>query len=120
MTDIKIDNATISDDPYPPEKRTALGQKLADAGDERAIREAYLYVPDLEKRSEWGGPHHELKGDTLIVNRRAVHARLGELHGARHAGGPDWPRAARVAALTHLRKHYAAMEETMPEGTSAD
>ena len=115
MADIKIDNATISDDPYPPEKRSALARKLSDAGDAVAIREAYLYVPNLENSSEWGGPHHELKGNTLVVNRRAVHARLGELHGARHAGGPHWPRAAIVAGLAHLRKHYRGMEEEMPE-----
>ena len=116
MATIEIDNSTISDAPYPPEKRTALAEKL-DASQaenrEAATREAYLYVPDLKKRSEWGGPHHELKGNTLVVNRRAVHARLGELHGARHAGGPHWPRAAIVAGLAHLRKHYRGMDEEM-------
>jgi len=119
-TDIKIENSTFADTPYPEEKRTALGRRLAEAGDAAAIREAYLYVPDPKKRSEWGGPHHELKGDTLIVNRRAVHARLGELHGARHPGGPDWPRSARVAALTHIRKHYKAMGEDAPQAPSSE
>jgi hypothetical protein len=120
MADIKIDNQTFVSGGYGPGERADLGEKLAEAGDAAAIREAFLYVPDLENRSEWGGPHHELRGDTLVVNRTAVHARLGELHGARHAGGPDWPRAAKIAALAHLRKHYTAMDEEIPPKPSGD
>ena len=70
-TDIKIENSTFADTPYPEEKRTALGRRLAEAGDAAAIREAYLYVPDLKKRSEWRGPHHELKGGPRETRRVA-------------------------------------------------
>jgi hypothetical protein len=110
---IKIDNATISDKPWGDVDKAALGKKLADAGDAAAIREAFAYVPDLEKRSEWGGPHHELKGDTLVVNRAGVHALAAVLSGAR--GGVKWPRAAKVAALAHVRRHYAKMDEEFPK-----
>jgi hypothetical protein len=120
MADITIDNSTFVSGAYGPGERAALGEKLAEAGDEKAIREAFLYVPDLEKRSTWGGPHHELRGDTLVVNRTAVHARLGELHGGRNPGGPDWPRSAIVAGLAHLRKHYQGMDEEMPDKPSGD
>jgi len=115
---IKIENGTISGKAWSDVDKEALGKRLQDEGSEGAIREAFAYVPDLEKRSEWGGPHHELKGDTLVVNRNGVHALAGVLSGAR--GGVKWPRAARVAALAHVRKHYRAMEEEPPEDMSAD
>jgi len=120
---IKIDNSTISDRAWGDVDKTALGRRLAEAlekeeaGTAAAIREVFAYVPDLENRSEWGGPHHELKGDTVVVNRGGVHALAAALSGAR--GGVKWPRSARVAALAHVRKHYKVMEEEPPEGMSA-
>lgn len=112
---IKIDNSTISGKAWGDVDKTSLARRLEEAGSVAAIREAFAYVPDLKSRSTWGGPHHELKGDTLVVNRNGVHALAGALAGAR--GGVKWPRSARVAALTHVRKHYRAMEEEPPEGT---
>jgi hypothetical protein len=96
--------------------KAALARRLQESGSEAAIREAFAYVPDLENRSEWGGPHHELQGDTLVLNRNGVHALAAALSGAR--GGVSWPRSARVAALAHVRKHYKQLEETAPEGLS--
>jgi hypothetical protein len=110
---IKIENATISDRDWSDVDKAALAARLQDAGQESAIREAFAWVPDLEKRSEWGGPHHELKGDTLVVNRNGVHALAAALAGAR--GGVKWPRSARVAALAHVRKHQRAIEEAESE-----
>jgi hypothetical protein len=104
--------------------KAALARRLQESGSEAAIREAFAYVPDgstslttgLENRSEWGGPHHELQGDTLVLNRNGVHALPAALSGAR--GGVSWPRSARVAALAHVRKHYKQLEEEAPEGLS--
>jgi hypothetical protein len=121
---ITIDNADISDRAWGDVDKTALARRLAkaredgEAGATEAIREAFAYVPDLDNRSDWGGPHHELKDDTLVVNRAGVHALAGALSGAR--GGVKWPRAARVAAGAHVRKHYKAMEEKPPEGMTGD
>lgn len=121
---IKIDNSEISDRAWGDVDKTALARRLAEAREEgeagatEAIREAFAYAPDLDNRSEWGGPHHELRGDTLVVNRAGVHALAGALSGAR--GGVKWSRSARVAALAHVRKHYRAMEEEPPEDMSAD
>jgi len=115
---IRIDNATISDRAWSDVDKDALARRLQEAGGEAAIREAFAYVPNLENRSEWGGPHHELRGDTLVVSRNGVHALNAALKGAR--GGVKWPRSARVAALAHVRKHYKAMDEEPPEGGSAD
>jgi len=115
---IKIANDEISNRAWGDVDKDALARRLQEAGSEAAIREAFAYVPDLENRSQWGGPHHELRGDTLVVNRNGVHALAAALAGAR--GGVKWPRAARVAALAHVRKHYKAMDEEIPEGASAD
>lgn len=109
---IEVDNSTFSDKAWGDVDKAALGRRLQEAGQASAIREAFAYVPDLEKRSDWGGPHHELKGDTLVVNRNGVHALLAALRGSR--GGVKWPRAARVAALAHVGKHYKAMDEELP------
>jgi hypothetical protein len=111
---IRIDNSTISDRAWGDVDKAALARRLAENGDAAVIREAFAYVPDLENRSEWGGPHHELQGDTLVVNRNGVHALAAALSGAR--GGVKWPRAARVAALAHVRKHYKQLQEDVPEG----
>lgn len=121
---IKIDNDEISDRAWGDVDKTALARRLAkahedgEAGAAAAIRECFAYVPDLDNRSEWGGPHHELKDDTLVVNRAGVHALAAALSGAR--GGVKWPRAARVTAGAHVRKHYRALEEEPPEGMSGD
>jgi hypothetical protein len=110
---IKIDNSQISDRDWEDVDKTELANKLEDSGDEEAIREAFAYVPDLEDHSKWGGPHHELRGDTLIVNRKGVHALAVVLSGGR--GGVNWPKTAREAAARHVRKHYRELGEEAPE-----
>jgi len=80
--------------------KAALARRLQESASEAAIREAFTYVSDgsaslttgLESRSEWGGPHHELQGDTLVVNRQRVHA-LGA-GGTAAALPPSRPRSA--------------------------
>lgn len=108
---IVVDNETISDRPWGEVDKAALARRLQDNGDAEAIREAFAYVPDLENRSEWGGPHHELRGDILVLNRNGLHALAAALSGAR--GGVKWPRAARVAALEHVRQHYRTLEDPL-------
>ncbi len=118
---IHIDNAEISDRAWGEVDKTTLTRRLAENGDEAVIREAFAYVPDLQNPSSWGGPHHEVRVDSteggrtdLVLNRNGVHALAAALSGAR--GGVKWPRAARVAALAHVRKHYKQMQEDIPEG----
>jgi len=77
---IRIDNSTVSDRAWGDVDKAALARRLAENSDAAVIREAFAYVPDLENRSEWGGPHHELRGSpasggqALVVNRNGVHA----------------------------------------------
>ncbi len=102
---IRIDNSIISDRDWEEVDKSELGRLLEESGDEMAIREAFAYVPDLEKRSTWGGPHHELRDDgTLILNARGVHALAVVLAGGR--GGVKWPPEAVRAAEEHVRWHY--------------
>ena len=58
---IRIDNSTVSDRAWGDVDKATLARRLAENGDAGVIREAFAYVPDLENRSEWGGPHHELQ-----------------------------------------------------------
>jgi len=80
---IRIDNSTVSDRVWGDVDKATLARRLQESGSEAAIREAFAYVPDLENRSEWGGPHYELQGDTLVLNRNGVHALAAVLPGLR-------------------------------------
>jgi hypothetical protein len=102
---IRIDNSTVSDRAWGDVDKAALARRLQESGSEATIREAFAYVPDgsaslttgLENRSEWGGAHHELQGDTLVLNRNGVHALAAALSGARR-GVAGLPPVTRLAA----------------------
>lgn len=106
-TPIRIDNSTVSDRAWGEVDKAALARRLAENGDASAIREALAYVPDgstplttgLENRSEWGRPHHELQGDTLVVSRNGVHA-LAAARAAVRPVGPEVGVGRRDACTT--------------------
>jgi len=70
---IRIDNSAVSDRAWGDVDKATLARRLAENGHAGVIREAFAYVPDLENRSEWGGPHHELQGECEGTRRGYRH-----------------------------------------------
>jgi len=102
-----IKNNVISDKAWGDVDKTALGQKLADLGKENYIKECYLVVGDVEKRSTWKFPHHELQGEDLVVNKNGVISAYQALRGARN--NPNISAVEKRDASRHLLKHYREM-----------
>lgn len=126
---MKVDNKQVSETAWGDVDKAALGRRLAEAyaaGEASAavIREAYAFVPAeaFGKAGEgkpsfafskgWG-PHHELSGDTLIVNRGGVIGGAQALAGARSA--PSLTGADLASAKRHIRKHYRALKMEAPD-----
>ena len=100
-----IKNSTISERAWSDVDKTALGQKLAELGNASYIREAYLVVRDIEKRSTWKFPHHELtSGGDLVVNKGGVVSAYAALKGARNE--PAISAEEKKEAARHILKHY--------------
>ena len=112
---ISINNSDFVEGSWSAVNKTALGQKLEEAGDASAIREAYLFVGDLTKRSTWKFPHHVLQENTLKPHKNGVHAAAQRLVSS-GATATDIPKKA---AARHLLKHYRAMGEDAPESLTA-
>jgi len=104
-----IKNSSISERPWGDVNKTALKQKLAEMGNASYIKEAFLVVRDLEKRSEWKFPHHELVNGDLVVNKGGVQSAFAALKGARNE--PNISAQEKKAAARHLLKHYREMEK---------
>ena len=111
MASIKIDNNSVVNGSWGSVNKTELGQKLSESKDNSAIREAYLFVGDVEKRSTWKFPHHVLAGDTLKVHIGGVHSAAQRLV----SSGETETDIPKSAAAKHLLKHYRVMKETPPE-----
>ena len=124
---VKIDSSDVSHTPWSKVNKTRIGQILAESGSERAIKEAFLVVPDVEKRSTWKFPHHELQkeGDneyTLILSYTGLMAAYKAMQGARNK--PDLSESEHRLAIAHLRKHFRKLismgeYDEMPEGLKA-
>ena len=104
-----IKNSEISTRAWSEVDKTKLGQDLVDLGKTSYIKEAYLVVGDIEKRSTWKFPHHELKGGDLIVNKNGVTAAYAALQGARN--NPDISNDEKQASAKHLLRHYREMKK---------
>ncbi len=107
MEEKAIKNSVISEKPWSEVDKIALGQKLAEMGKESYIKECYLVIGDIEKRSTWKFPHHELDGNDLVVNKNGVVAAYQALRGARQ--NPNISPTDKKAAAKHLLKHYREM-----------
>src|SRR5438105_3712988 len=126
---MKVSNSTISDTAWGDVDKSALGKRLADAyaaGDAtRAnIEEVYAYVPadafgkDADGNSKFSyskawGPHHEVKGGTIVLNRGGVHACAVALAGGRSE--PSLSSGAIASAKAHIRGHYKDLDEEPPD-----
>jgi hypothetical protein len=128
MAKVKVENKREGKTKWGEVDKPALGTALstgyADGSVSAAvIREAYAFVPaeafgtdangkkTFDHSKGWG-PHHELDGESLVVNRGRVLAAAGALAGARakpSLSGQDLTRAK-----AHLRKHYKALKMEAP------
>lgn len=117
---IKVDNNKISTKDWGNVDKTALGNRLSNAYEAKeaskaVINECYAHVPDdafeddkfLQSKAKL--PHHELIGNTLVLNRGGVIAASNALAGAR--GGVDLPAEARSKAKAHIRGHFADLRK---------
>lgn len=78
-------------------------------------KEAFAWY-DGEKLDIQGSyklPHHDVRGDELVVNWRGVAAAMGALLGAQ--GGVDIPEDERRGVYDHLVVHYEQFEKEPPE-----
>jgi hypothetical protein len=127
---MKINNSKVSDRAWGSVDKSALGQKLADgyaAGEvtKAQIREVYAFVPedafttDAEGKpkflaSKAWGPHHEISGGEIVLNRDGLAAAAGALAGARSE--PGLSSGEKATAMAHIRGHYRAEKMPMPAG----
>jgi len=127
---LKVKNDQVSGTGWGDVDKTALGKKLAalyasGGATKGNIREVYAYVPDeafgkdgdgkptFVYSKAWG-PHHEVRGTTIVLNRGGVQALAGALAGAR--AKPSLSGTALASAKRHARKHYGHIKEDVPEG----
>jgi HK97 family phage prohead protease len=104
-----INNQKVSTKPWSEVNKTELKQKLEEEGNTSYIKEAFLVVRDVEKRSTWKFPHHEYTNGELVVNRGGVVSAYAALKGARNE--PAISTAEKKDAAKHLLKHYRVLKE---------
>ena len=87
------------------------------------VEEIYAYAPDAafsedaagERElltSKLGGPHHEVDGDEIVLNKSGVIALAEALSGAR--GGVDWDEEWVAQAKEHVARHYDELDMELP------
>lgn len=129
LIEARINKSKISGRAWGDVDKSALGRRLAEmyaAGrvTRAQIREVYAYTPDeafgrdandkpVFERSKAWGPHHELQGDEIVLNRNGVHSAAQALAGARSE--PKLSNEALTAAKRHIRRHYRDLKEEVPD-----
>lgn len=122
---IKIERKKVSKNAWSDVDEGALGKRLAEgyAKDEvtaAQIHEVYAFVPDdaftidaagktFAHAKAWG-PHFELVGETLALNRDAVRQVASELSGTESVA--PFTAHALAEAKSHLRRHLRQLKET--------
>ncbi|PZN07998.1 MAG: hypothetical protein DIU76_03555 [Bacillota bacterium] len=120
---LRIARDRTSNRPWGDVDKSAIWQRLKRALQEQeegaaaAVREMYAVVKaevnaDLTQADCWG-PHHEIQGDTLVLNRNGVIAAAQALAGAR--AEPNLTPEQRRTAARHLLRHYRELELEPPE-----
>ena len=88
--------------------RLKEGLQNGEAGVKDAIREMYAVtkapIDENLTEADCFGPHHELNGDTLVLNRGGVIACYQAIKGARSE--PDLTPEQKSKALSHIKRHY--------------
>jgi len=98
-------------------RRLKEGLQEGEEGVKEAIREMYAVVKaeinqDLTLANCWG-PHHEIIGDEVVLNRAGVIASAQALAGARaepNLTDEEWEKARR-----HIARHYRELEMELPD-----
>lgn len=89
-------------------RRLKQGLEEGEAGVKDAIREMYAVVKagidENLTEADCFGPHHEIQGDSLVLNRGGVIACYQALMGAR--AEPNLSPEQKSKALAHIRRHY--------------
>jgi len=113
-----INNKRVSGKSWDTIDKTALRNRLLKLLEEgvdgaaEAIRECYAVIRgealDDAPSQNWVMPHHELSGDTLILNRGGLIAAAAALAGAR--AEPDLTPEQMRQAARHILRHYRQKE----------
>ncbi len=74
---------------------------------------AWYDADNPEKLSSYKLPHHDVRGEGLVVNWRATASAMASLLGAR--GGVAIPDSEKKGIYNHLKKHYAQYDKPVPE-----
>jgi hypothetical protein len=120
---LKIANSKVSDKDWSSVDKSAIWRRLkqalenGEAGATEAVREMYAVVKstinaDLTQEDCWG-PHHEIQGDTLVLNKNGLSAAAAALAGAR--AKPNLTPEQKRKAARHLLRHYRAAGLEPPE-----
>jgi HK97 family phage prohead protease len=117
-----IKNKDISSRRWNDIDKAFLLDSVNNLGIPEAIKEAYLIVGDVEKQTSWKFPHHEVKGNTLLLNKEGLLSALSALKSAKDV--EKFSVEEKLDALKHLEKHFndlleAKEIEGMPSDISA-
>ena len=115
---LKINKSDVSNRSWGDVDKSKIWARLKEAlqndeaGAKTAVKEVYAVVKaeinkDLTQADCWG-PHHEIKGDEIILNRNGVIAAVQALSGAR--AEPNLSDAQFEEARRHLLRHYKELE----------
>lgn len=119
---IRITRGKVSDKAWGDVDKSAIWQRLkqalqnGEAGAAEAVREIYAVVKaeinaDLTQADCWG-PHHEIDGDAIVLNRNGLIAAAQALAGAR--AEPNLTPEQRRTAARHLLRHYREIKLEPP------
>lgn len=74
---------------------------------------AWYDASDVEKKSSYKLPHHDVQAGEMITVWRGVAAAMAALLGSR--GGVDIPDNERRSVYNHLAKHYKEFDKPIPD-----
>ncbi|ADD02648.1 hypothetical protein TthWC1_1552 [Thermoanaerobacter thermohydrosulfuricus WC1] len=102
-------------------KRLKEALQNNEAGAKEAVKEMYAVVKaavnaEVTQADCWG-PHHEIVGDTLVLNRQGLFAAAQALASAR--AEPDLTPEQKKSAAKHLVRHYRELDLVAPESIRA-
>jgi hypothetical protein len=120
---LKIAKDKVSEKDWSSVDKSSIWRRLKQAledgeqGATEAVREMYAVVKDpinadLTQADCWA-PHHEIQGDTLVLNKNGLVAAVAALAGARSE--PNLTAEQKRKAARHLLRHYRALDMEAPE-----
>lgn len=120
---LKIAKGKVSEKDWSSVDKSSIWRRLKKAledgeqGATEAVREMYAVVKapinaDLTQADCWA-PHHEIQGNTLVINKNGLTAAVAALAGARSE--PNLTAEQKRKAARHLLRHYRALDMEAPE-----